>query len=183
MKIATKAAFLSGAAIIPIFLLFSDEIARLLIINDEILLETVFAIRSIGFSMPFISLIYLFSTYYQISWHIKIAIALSFFKDFGFYLLSMVSCVLFMIFLRVRYGKRFPLLLEAADIVSRDAKLNFDRVLELNDWAEGKILKRGIDSKLAMRISLIIEEIVMSFDDAKLQSAYIYADKIKKITG
>jgi len=64
--------------------------------------------------------------------------------------------------LRIRYGKRFPLLLEAADIVSRDAKLNLERVLGLRDWAEGEILKRGIDSKLAMRISLIIEEIGMS---------------------
>ena len=101
----------------------------------------------------------------------------------GMMLVSIASCVIFAIFLRIRYKKRFPLLLEVADIASQDAKLNFDRVLELNDWAEGKILKRGIDSKLAMRISLIIEEIVMSFDDAKLQSAYIYADKIKKITG
>ena len=75
---------------------------------------------------------------------------------------SMVSCVLFTIFLRIRYKKRFPLLLEEADIVSRDAKLNLERVLELRDWAEGEILKRGIDSKLVMKIALIIEKIVMS---------------------
>jgi len=183
MKIATKAAFLSGAAIIPIFLLFGEGIAGIFSINDEILGETVFAIRAIGFSMPFISLIYLFMTYYQISGHMKIAISLSFCKDFGFYLLipmilgllfgingffigmmlvSIASCVLFVIFLRIRYGKRFPLLLESADIVSRDAKLNLERVLGLRDWAEGEILKRGIDLKLAMRSALIIEEIGMS---------------------
>lgn len=182
MKIAIKAALMSGVATIPIFFIFSAEIAGLFSIEDKILGETVFAIRAIGFSMPFIALIYLFSTYYQISGHMKIAFALSFFKDFGFYLLipiilglifgmngffigmmltSVISCVLFTIFLRVRYEKRFPLLLEEADIVSRDEKLNLERVLELRDWAEGEILKRGINSKLTMKISLIIEEIGM----------------------
>ncbi len=182
MNIAIKAALFYGVAIIPIFLLFSEAIAGLFDIEDEILSETVFAIRAIGFSMPFITLIYLFSMYYQISGHMKIAISLSFFKDFGFYLLipmilglsfgiegffigmmlvSVISCVIFAIFLRVRYGKRFPLLLEESDIISRGAKLNLERVLELRDLAEGEILKRGIDSKLAMRSALIIEEIGM----------------------
>ena len=182
MKIAVKAAFLSGATIIPIFLLFGEGVAGLFGINEAIFDETVFAIRAIGFSMPFIAVIYLFTTYYQISGHMKTAFALSFCKDFGFYLLipmifgvffgmngffvgmmltSVVSCVLFSIFLRVRYGKRFPLLLEEADIVSRDAKLNLERVLSLRDWSEGEFLKRGFDSKLVMKISLIIEEIGM----------------------
>lgn len=186
MKITTKVAFLSGAAIIPMFLLFSAEIAGLFSIKDEILGETIFAIRAIGFSMPFISLIYLFMTYYQISGHMKVAISLSFCKDFGFYLLipmilglsfgingffigimsvSIVTCVIFAIFLRVRYGKRFPLLLEEADIVSRDAKLNLERVLELRDWSEAELLKRGFDSNLTMRIAVIIEEVCMSIVD------------------
>ena len=34
--------------------------------------------------------------------------------------------------------------------------------MELRDWSEGEILKRGFDSKLVMKISLIIEEIFMS---------------------
>ena len=182
MKIALKAAFLSGATIIPIFLLFGEGVAGLFGINEAIFDETVFAIRAIGFSMPFIAVIYLFTTYYQISGHMKTAFALSFCKDFGFYLLipmifgvffgmngffvgmmltSVVSCVLFAIFLRVRHKKRFPLLLEEADIVSRDAKLNLERVLSLRDWSEGEFLKRGFDSKLVMKISLIIEEIGM----------------------
>ena len=182
MKIALKAAFLSGVAIIPIFLLFGEGVAGLFGINEAIFDETVFAIRAIGFSMPFIAVIYLFTTYYQISGHMKTAFALSFCKDFGFYLLipmifgvffgmngffvgmmltSVVSCVLFAIFLRVRHKKRFPLLLEDADIVSRDAKLNLERVLSLRDWSEGEFLKRGFDSKLVMKISLIIEEIGM----------------------
>ena len=186
MTLATKAALLSGAAIIPIFLLFGEEIAGLFNIGADNLSETVFAIRAIGFSMPFIALVYLFSTYYQICGHMKIAFALSFFKEFGFYLLmpiicglsfgmngffigmmlsSIVSCVLFTIFLLVRHRKSFPLLLPQADIVSWDAKLNLERVLELRDRAEAEFLKRGINSKLTMKISLIIEEIGMSIVD------------------
>jgi len=208
MKIAIKAAFLSGAAIIPIFLLFGEGVAGLFGINEAIFDETVFSIRTIGFSMPFIAVIYLFTTYYQISGHMKIAIALSFFKDFGFYLLipiifgiffgingffigmmlsSVVSCVLFVIFLRIRYGKRFPLLLEEADIVSRDAKLNLERVLELRDWAEGEFLKRGVDSRLVMKIALIIEEIGMSIvennpnDEPLAELTLIFGEKMRII--
>ena len=182
MHVAIKAALLSGAVLIPIIFVFGASIAGLFKITDEILSETVFAIRTIGFSMPFIAVLYIFATYYQISGHMKTAVSLAFFKDFGFYLLipmifgvffgmngffvgmmlaSVVSCVFFAIFLRVRYGKRFPLLLEEADIVSRDAKLNLERVLSLRDWSEGEFLKRGFDSKLVMKISLIIEEIGM----------------------
>ena len=186
MNIATKTALLSGAAIIQIFLLFSLEIASLFGIEDEILGETVFAIRAIGFSMSFIALIYLFMTYYQISGHMKTAISLEFCKDFGFYLLipmifglyfglegffigmmsvSIATCVIFTIFLRVRHGKNFPLLLPAADIVSRDAKLNLEKVLELRDWAEEEFQKRGFDSNFKMKISLIVEEIGMAIVD------------------
>ena len=71
MNIAIKAAGFYGAAIIPVFLLFSEGIDGLFSIEDEILSETVFAIRAIGFSMPFIVLIYLFTTYYQMSGHMK----------------------------------------------------------------------------------------------------------------
>ena len=208
MNIAIKAALLSGAVLIPIIFVFSANLARLFSIEDAIFAETVFAIRVIGFSMPFIALIYLFMTYYQICGHMKIAISLAFCKDFGFYLLipmilglsfgiegffigmmsvSIASCVIFAIFLRVRYGKRFPLLLEEADIVSRDAKLNLERVLELRDWSEAEFLKRGIDSKLVMRISLIIEEIGMSIvennpnDEPLAELTLIFGEKMQII--
>ena len=183
MNIAIKTALLSGVVLIPIVFVFSANLAELFSIEERIFAETVFAIRAIGFSMPFIALLYLFTVYYQICGHMKTAISLAFFKDFGFYLLipiifglsfgikgffvgmmsaSIATCVIFTIFLRVRYGKRFPLLLEEADIVSRDAKLNLERVLELRDWAESEFQKRGFDSKLTMIIAVIIEEIGMS---------------------
>ncbi|MBQ6759572.1 MAG: multi antimicrobial extrusion protein [Selenomonadaceae bacterium] len=208
MTISIKSQLLFGAVLIPIVFVFSANIAELFGIGDAIFGETVFAIRAIGFSMPFISLLYLFTTYYQIRGYMKTAISLAFCKDFGFYLLipmilglnfglegffigmmsaSIASCVIFAIFLRVRYGKRFPLLLEEADIVSRDAKLNLERVLELRDWAEAKFSKRGFNSKVTRNISLIIEEVGMSIvennpnNEPLAELTLIFGEEIKII--
>ena len=82
---AIKTALLFGAIIIPIIFVFSANIAELFGIKSELVDETVFAIKLIAFSMPFISLLYLFATYFQIMSHFKIALALSFCKDFAFY--------------------------------------------------------------------------------------------------
>ena len=178
MKIAIKATVSFGAVMIPIIFVFSTNIAELFSIGDEILGKTLFAIRTISFALPFISLLFMFTNYYQINGYTKTAFSLSFCKDFGFYIalplifglfgiegffigmmsVSIVSCVIFSIILRVRYGKSFPLLLNAADIVSRDEKLNLERVLELRDWAAAEFSKRGFDSRLTMKIALIIED-------------------------
>lgn len=208
MKISIKTQLFSGAVLIPIIFVFSANLAELFGIGDRIFAETVFAIRAIAFSMPFIAVLYLFTTYYQISGHTKTAFALSFCKDFGFYLLipiilglsfgiegffigmmsvSIASCVIFAIILRVRHGKSFPLLLSAADTVSRDAKLNLERVLELRDWAEAEFQKRGFDSKLTMRIALIIEEVGMSIvennpnEEPLAELTLIFGEKIQII--
>ena len=37
-----------------------------------------------------------------------------------------------------------------------------ERVLELRNWSEAEFKKRGFDSKLVMKIALIIEEVFMS---------------------
>lgn len=208
MKISIKTQLFSGAVLIPIIFVFSANLAELFGIGDRIFTETVFAIRAIAFSMPFIAVLYLFTTYYQISGHMKTAFALSFCKDFGFYLLipiilglslgiegffigmmsvSIASCVIFAIILRVRHGKSFPLLLPAADIVSRDEKLNLERVLELRDWAEAEFSKRGFDSHLTMKISLIIEEVGMLIvennpnEDPLAELTLIFGEKIQII--
>lgn len=128
MKIAIKAALLLGTVLIPIIFVFSAAIAGLFSINEAIFGETVSAIRAIDFSMPFIALLYLFATYYQISGYMKTVISLAFCKDFGFYLLipiifglsfgmngffigmmsvSIASCVIFAIFFMFAMEKTF----------------------------------------------------------------------------
>ena len=186
MNIAIKTALTFGAATVPVIFVFSANIAELFGIRAELLAESVLAIRIMAFSMPFIAILYLFATYYQIISRFKIALALSFCKDFAFYIVipiifsiffgiqglwlgmmsvSLMTCAIFIIFLRVRYKNSFPLLLPEADIISRDVKLNLERVLELRDWVEEEFRLRGFDSKILMRISLIIEEIGMSIVD------------------
>ena len=47
------------------------------------------------------------------------------------------------------------------DIVSRDEFLTLDKVLELRDWLANEFRIRGFDSKILMKISLIVKEISM----------------------
>ena len=151
MKLSIKSQLFSGAVLIPIIFIFSTNIAGLFSIGDAILGKTVFAIRAIAFSMPFIALPMIFGLFFGLE---------GFF--IGMMSASIATCVIFSIILRVRHGKRFPLLLSAADIVSRDENLNLERVLELRDLAEAEFIKRGFDSMVTMKISLIIEEVGMS---------------------
>lgn len=182
MSVAMRSALTLGAVTIPIIFLLSENIAGIFGIRDELFAETVFAIKIISFAMPFLALLYLFAMYYQILGHLKIALALSFCKDFVFYAtlpiifslavglsgmwlgmlaVSIVTCAIFIIFLRARYKKDFPLLLPEKDIISRDAVLNLEKVVEFCDWVEEELLKRDFDEKIAMRVTLIIEEIGM----------------------
>ena len=87
MNIAIKTALTFGAATVPIIFVFSANIAELFGIRAELLAESVLATRIMAFSMPFIAILYLFATYYQIISRFKIAVALSFCKDFAFYIM------------------------------------------------------------------------------------------------
>ncbi len=186
MDIAIRTALILGAATIPIIFIFNESIIEIFNIDKAIFAESILAIRIFAFAMPFLSLLYLFATYYQILRHMILALALSFCKDFAFYitlpvifslamgingiwlgmmLVSMITCALFIIFLRIRHKKAFPLLLPTKDIVSWDAKLNLEKVLELRDRAEAEFLKRGFDGKISMKAALIVEEIGMSIVD------------------
>ncbi len=179
MSVSIRTALTLGAVTIPIIFLFSENIAGIFGIRDELFEETIFAIKIIAFAMPFLAVLYLFATYYQILGHLKIAWALSFCKDFvsyvtlpiifsltmglsgmwlGMLAVSPLTCAIFIIFLRMKYKKDFPLLLPEKDIISRDSVLNLEKVMELRDWAEEEILKRGFNEKFSMKAALIIEE-------------------------
>lgn len=187
MDIAIKTALILGVAVIPIIFMFSINIASFFGITDPTLLtEAEEALRTIAFSMPCISLLYLFATYYQICGHVRIALAVSICKDLAFYVglpiifslamgirgiwfgitaVSIVSCLMFALFLRIRYPKSFPLLLPPSDIVSRDSRLTLEKVMALRDWGEREFIKRGFDAKIALKVALLIEEIGMSIVD------------------
>lgn len=83
----------------------------------------------------------------------------------GIAAVSIVSVLLFALFLRIRYPKNFPLLLPLSDIVSRDSRLTLETVMTLRDWGEQEFIKRGFDAKIVMKAALLIEEIGMSIVD------------------
>ena len=183
MNVATKSALLLGIFMLVTVFIFSANIAGFFDIDSLLFDTTVVAIQIIAFAMPSISLLYLFATYYQICRHFKIALALSFCKDFVFYVaipvifsvfvgiegiwfgmmsVSIIICAIFIICLRVRYKNNFPLLLPENDIVSWDEILTLDKVLELRDRSAEEFRIRGFDSKILMQVSLLVEEIGMS---------------------
>lgn len=187
MKVATLTALILGVLTIPFMWIFCRSIADLFSIADPTLVaESEFVIRIVALAMPFISLLYLFTMYYQISGYFKIAMSLSACKDlllyvgipiffslfldmrgiwFGMTAVPIVTFLLFAVILRIRYPKTFPLLAPAMDIVSRDEKLDSNRAIELRDWAESEFQKRGFSSRYVMKTGLIVEEICMSIVD------------------
>jgi hypothetical protein len=79
----------------------------------------------------------------------------------GVALAYMVTFFLFAGFLRVKYGKSFPLILEDRDIVSKDVVLTVDKLMEIRNWARRECEKRGIASSVIIKIELLLEELGM----------------------
>jgi|GEM_PF-3144858 len=187
MKPAIMTAFSAGVFAVPFLWFFSESIADVFGVADSNLLtESVNAIKTFALAMPFISMLHLFTMYYQINGYFKIAVSLSFCKDFLFYvglpivfslffglhgiwLGLMVAYLgtfcLFTALLRVRYPKSFPLLAPKQDIVSKDVSLDVQKVIDLRGWVETEFEKRSVPSQNVMKIGLLIEEIGMSIVD------------------
>ena len=86
MKPAIMTAFSAGVFAVPFLWFFSESIADVFGVADSNLLtESVNAIKTFALAMPFISMLHLFTMYYQINGYFKIAVSLSFCKDFLFY--------------------------------------------------------------------------------------------------
>lgn len=183
MKPAIVVAFGFGVSVIPFMWLFSAPIAGIFGIADtELMAESDKAIKIISFAMPFVSLLYLFTTYYQISGYFKTALSLSFCKDlliyvgcpilfslfidmqgiwFGMMSVPIITIFLFSVILFFRYPNSFPLLVPKKDIVSKDYALDNHNVIKLRDWAEEEFSNRGFTSKYALKVGLLVEEIGM----------------------
>lgn len=184
MKAATMVAVVFGAATIPFLIFLAEYIAEIFGVTEpKLLAETVTAIRILSFSMPFLAVLYLYATYYQIMGRMRIAFSLSVCKDLLFYValpvgfalsfdlrgvwigmmfVSVATCLLFVTYLRLRYEEDFPFLLPKSDILSRDALLAVEKVIELRNWAEAEYQKRGFTKMAQMKVGLLLEEIGMN---------------------
>ena len=183
MRSAIKVAIIEGIVLGILMFAFADFLPKLYGVHTPDLLNLCSsALRTVAPVMPFIALLYLFVVYYMVTGHLRISLAIAILRNVVFYiglplvmgmmfgiegvwigvaLAYLVTFFLFAGFLRAKYGKSFPLLLEERDIVSKDVILTVDRLMEIRSWAGRECEKRGIASSVKLKIELMLEELGM----------------------
>ena len=183
MHSAIRTAVIEGVVLGALMFTCAGFLPRLYGIHTPDLLEMcISALHTVAPAMPFIALLYLFVVYYMVTGHLRISLAIAVLRNVVFYiglplvlgmmlgiggvwvgvsLAYVVTFFLFAGFLRVKYGKKFPLLLDDRDIVSKDVVLTVDKLMEIRNWAGQECEKRGIASSVSIKIQLLLEELGM----------------------
>ncbi len=183
MHSAIRIAVIEGVTLGLIMFAFAGFLPRLYGVHTPDLLDLcTSALRTVAPAMPFIALLYLFVVYYMVTGHLRISLAIAVLRNVVFYialplvlgmmfgiegvwigvaLAYMGTFFLFAGFLRAKYGKSFPLILEDRDIVSKDVVLTVDKLMEIRGWAGKECDKRGIASSVRNKIELLLEELGM----------------------
>ena len=183
MHSAVRTALIEGVTLGLIMFAFARFLPRLYGVHTPELLDLcTSALHTVAPAMPFIALMYLFVVYYMVTGHLRISLAIAVLRNVVFYIalplvLGMMfgiegvwigvalayigSFFLFVGFLRAKYGKSFPLILEDRDIVSKDVVLTVDKLMEIRSWAGKECDKRGIASSVRIKIELLLEELGM----------------------
>ncbi|MBO7093324.1 MAG: hypothetical protein J6W33_00230, partial [Spirochaetia bacterium] len=79
----------------------------------------------------------------------------------GMLLSYALTFILFVFILLHKHGKKFPLLLEKKDIVSRDDMLTVASLMEIRNWAGRECDKRKISSAVKTKLEVMIEDLGM----------------------
>ena len=183
MHSAIRIAVIEGVTLGLMMFAFAGFLPRLYGVHTPDLLDLcTSALRTVAPTMPFIALLYLFVVYYMVTGHLRISLAIAVLRNVVFYialplvlgmmfgiegvwigvaLAYMGTFFLFAGFLRAKYGKSFPLILEDRDIVSKDVVLTVDKLMEIRGWAGKECDKRGIASSVRNKIELLLEELGM----------------------
>ena len=183
MHSAIRIAVIEGVTLGLMMFAFAGFLPRLYGVHTPDLLDLcTSALRTVAPAMPFIALLYLFVVYYMVTGHLRISLAIAVLRNVVFYialplvlgmmfgiegvwigvaLAYMGTFLLFAGFLRAKYGKSFPLILEDRDIVSKDVVLTVDKLMEIRGWAGKECDKRGIASSVRNKIELLLEELGM----------------------
>ena len=183
MHSAIRIAVIEGVTLGLMMFAFAGFLPRLYGVHTPDLLDLcTSALRTVAPAMPFIALLYLFVVYYMVTGHLRISLAIAVLRNVVFYialplvlgmmfgiegvwigvaLAYMGTFFLFAGFLRAKYGKSFPLILEDRDIVSKDVVLTVDKLMEIRGWAGKECDKRGIASSVRNKIELLLEELGM----------------------
>ena len=183
MRHAVKAALIEGIAVAFVLVVFSHSLPKLYGIHPQFILDMCsVALRIIAPAMPLISLMFLFAVYYAVTGHLGTTMFIVLVRNLifatlfplafgsiwglngfwvGMLLAYVLTFVLFVLYLLRKHGKKFPLLLEKKDIVSRDDMLYVESLMEIRDWAGKECDKRGISSNVRTKLEVMIEDLGM----------------------
>lgn len=191
MRTAIKTALIESAFLLVLLEILATSIPSLYgVSSPEVFQACVFASRVIAISCPASALYYLFCGYYPavgkiITGNILTAIymliaplglALPLGLAFGFngmsvgfMLTSIVSILVIIIIVRIKYGRKaVPLILEESseDSLAYDLYLDEESITELCKEVEKELASRNINTSISKEIQLILEESYMSIKDA-----------------
>ncbi|MBO7430182.1 MAG: hypothetical protein J6U56_04115 [Spirochaetia bacterium] len=183
MKHAMQIAFFEGITVALVLALFSNVLPKLYGIHPQPIIEMCsVALRIIAPAMPLISLMLLFGVYYSVTGHLGTTMLIALVRNLVFATLFPVTLgslwgipgiwigmllsyaltfILFVFILLHKHGKKFPLLLEKKDIVSRDDMLTVASLMEIRDWAGKECDKRKISSAVRTKLEVMIEDLGM----------------------
>jgi Na+-driven multidrug efflux pump len=183
MRHAVKAALVEGIAVALIFVVLSHNLPKLYGIHPQFILDMCStALHIIAPAMPLISLMLLFAVYYSVTGHLGTTMLIVLVQNLvfatlfpialgsmwglngfwaGMLLAYVFTFALFALYLLGKHGRKFPLLLEKKDIVSRDDMLYVESLMEIRNWAGKECNKRGISSKVRTKLEVMIEDLGM----------------------
>ena len=186
-KSARKTAVAEGIIIMLFMQLAAPYVPALLgITNPEIMRLAVDGMRIVSLGSIFVSLLYLSTSYYLILDMIPLGLAISALRDIvmaaifvlplgavfgtlgmyaGFAVSAFAAWIASAVFLRARYGKDAPLLLQqrtkGKEALLYSLDVNPDSIIETRDLIESALEERSYDNKTLTRVMLIFEELFM----------------------
>jgi len=183
MKHAMRTALIEGLAVALALVLFSSVLPKLYGIHPQHIIQMCsVALRIIAPAMPLISLMFLFAVYYSVTGHLGTTMLITLVRNLifctlfpvmfgsllgepgiwvGMLLAYVLTFVFFTFILLHKHGKKFPLLLEKKDIVSRDDMLTVPSLMEIRDWVGKECDKRNISSKVKTKLEVMVEDLGM----------------------
>ena len=185
MKVMLRCALIEGILAMAAVLILADVMPLAFSLRDPVSIkQSALALRIIAPSMPAISVLYLYSSYYLNVGQIKLSVWITIWKDFiSILLMSIPLSLLFGVhwlwvgiliapfltlliwYVSVRISskdKGFPLLLKQDYSVSDfDLHLSQDEILDTRDKAESFLKSRGVPAAQRSQAMLIIEDLSM----------------------
>jgi hypothetical protein len=183
MKVMLRCALIEGALATAAVLILADVMPLAFSLRDPVSIkQSALALRIIAPSMPAISVLYLFPSYYLNVGRIKLSVWITIWKDFISILLLSIPLSLLLgvhglwagiliapfltvliwyasVRLRIKYGG-FPLLLKQdAFVYDYDLHLSQDEILDTRDKAESFLQSRGVPAAQRSQAMLIIEDL------------------------